>query len=291
MRTTLILGLSALGIVLANGCATPTTAPKPVIGLFAVESLYILPADEVPLAQLDHVPKITPTRPMAFPAELRWRGFVGHLTGFVGLLADGTVKQLTVTGGNSELLHQPADAYVAGLKFETPVRNGQPVPSSFAFEFFVTEDWTYGPFVLGESRQPNQGTAPASVTLHPANLDGTPVSLPSERHPATPEDLRRWNERLAQVHVGMRREEVERVLMTDAAGRPRAGRDYEEATITGGTQGVRYPVASDYSIIVFYDYTGTDSANEAHALRSPENRVIEAPRLERQAPSENGGGG
>ena len=279
MRTALVLGLSALGVALVGGCATPTAAPKPVIGLFAVESLYILPADEVPLAQLDRVPKITPTRPMAFPEELRWRGFVGHLTGFVGLLADGTVKHLVVTGGNSELLHAPADAYVAGLKFETPVRNGQPVASSFAFEFFVTDDWTYGPFVLGESRQPNQGTAPASVTLQPANLDGTRISSPRARHPATPEDLNRWNERMAQVHVGMRREDVERVLMIDAAGAGYSG----ETTITGGAQGVRYPVASDYSIIVFYDYTGSTHLNGSHSSRSPENRVIEAPKLEHEA--------
>lgn len=84
-----------------------------------------------------------------------------------------------------------------------------------------------------------------------------------------------WTARVAQVHVGMRRAEVERILPPVVAG-------YRGTTITGGAQGVHYYVAPGYSITIFYDYTGVQRDSKGLALfyESPENRVVEAPKLD-----------
>lgn len=85
-----------------------------------------------------------------------------------------------------------------------------------------------------------------------------------------PSELDLWTQRVDQIKVGMRREEVEKILKV-----PRYGYG-PSTTITGGAQGCVYDVSTEYSVTVFYDYTGAtrDGAGVALSTSSPDNRVI-----------------
>ncbi|HYC71425.1 MAG TPA: hypothetical protein VEB66_09480 [Opitutaceae bacterium] len=105
-------------------------------------------------------------------------------------------------------------------------------------------------------------------------------SRPPESAAAEPtqKTLQLWTERVNQVRVGMRREEVERIL-------PRARTEYTESTtLSGGAQGVQYYVAPGIKVTIFYDYTGTPRGSLS-AVRSPDNRVIQAPVLTCEPPT------
>src|SRR5215216_3376299 len=81
------------------------------------------------------------------------------------------------------------------------------------------------------------------------------------------EALAFWADRVNQVRVGMRREEVERLLPLPLTGYT------EGTTFTGSAQGVQYFVAPGFKITIFYDYTGGTHG------KSPENIVVQAPVL------------
>jgi hypothetical protein len=117
------------------------------------------------------------------------------------------------------------------------------------------------PFGVIADESPSHGTNPAAI-------------------------LKLWTTRVDLIHVGMRREEVERILTSPAAGYF-AG--YVRATtITGSSQGIIYYVAPGLWVTVFYDYTGVprDSTGRSLAHESPENRVIAPPKLEQRSANE-----
>jgi hypothetical protein len=96
-----------------------------------------------------------------------------------------------------------------------------------------------------------------------------------------------WEQRIQQVHIGMRRAEVEKFLPQYVAP-PTKTSDiipYSEVlgTITGGSQTVAYYVSPGWRVCVPYDYTGIprDAAGNATGdLNSPDNRVVGAITLE-----------
>jgi len=101
------------------------------------------------------------------------------------------------------------------------------------------------------------------------------------------QDLKYWQERAAQVQVGMRREEVERILPLYI---PPGGGYGAATTITGGAQGVTYNIAPGYRVILFYDYTGIprDATGKALQYQSPDNRLLEPVKLRPTGVSELG---
>jgi len=87
------------------------------------------------------------------------------------------------------------------------------------------------------------------------------------------QDLKFWTDRVAHVHAGMRREDVERILPPYI---PSGGGYGATSTISGGAQGVTYDIAPGYTVIVFYDYTGVprDVTGKALQYQSPDNRLL-----------------
>jgi len=85
------------------------------------------------------------------------------------------------------------------------------------------------------------------------------------------QDLKFWEERAAQVQVGMRREEVERILPHYV---PPGGGAGEFALISGGAQGVTYNISPDYKVILFYDFTGIPRNATGQQFRSQDNRLL-----------------
>lgn len=87
-----------------------------------------------------------------------------------------------------------------------------------------------------------------------------------------------WTARAAQIQVGMRRAEVEKILQQP----PEIG--FGPMTIfTGGMQAVNYRVSSDWIIVVAYDYTGLQRGPQGEVLKidSPDNRVVSPPEMHR----------
>jgi hypothetical protein len=95
-----------------------------------------------------------------------------------------------------------------------------------------------------------------------------------------------WEGRAREVHIGMRRSEVERLLPSYWRP-PVAGEDFRRfattTTITGGGQGVRYHVGEDVVATVHYDYTGVprDNSGTATSYSSPDNQVTAPVQIER----------
>ena len=95
---------------------------------------------------------------------------------------------------------------------------------------------------------------------------------------AAPSDESIWTARAAQIQVGMRREDVEKILQQP----PEIG--FGPMTIfTGGMQAVNYRVSSDWIIVVAYDYTGLQRGPQGEVLKidSPDNRVVSPPEMHR----------
>lgn len=86
-----------------------------------------------------------------------------------------------------------------------------------------------------------------------------------------------WTARAAQIQVGMRREEVERILQQF----PEKIGFGPMTVITGGMQAVNYRVAPDWIIVVAYDYTGLQRGSEGEVIASPDNRVVSPPEMHR----------
>ncbi len=99
------------------------------------------------------------------------------------------------------------------------------------------------------------------------------------------QDLKYWAERAQQIHVGMRREDVERILPPYV---PPEGGYTAKTGFTSSSQGVTYTVAPGYTVIVFYDYTGIprDADDQASQHYSPDNRVLEPVKIWPAAVSE-----
>lgn len=106
--------------------------------------------------------------------------------------------------------------------------------------------------------------------------------LPSATVPARDATLAHWTGRANQVRLGMRREEVERLLppYVFTPGKSEPGPwGYASSTISGGAQAVSYYVAPRFRVTIFYDYTGAERdagiVSTRHA--SPDNRVVQLP--------------
>ena len=76
-----------------------------------------------------------------------------------------------------------------------------------------------------------------------------------------------WQTRASQVHEGMRRVDVERLLP------PRSGIDQDGM---GGSHSLLYALDSHWMVCICYDHTGVprDSSGRALSPDSPENRVL-----------------
>jgi hypothetical protein len=87
----------------------------------------------------------------------------------------------------------------------------------------------------------------------------------------------RWQNKAAQVTVGMTRAEVEKLL-------PPHPQSPVTTTGTGSGQGVTYWVDANWVVTVAYDYTGVlrDEKGAALDTYSSENRVLMAPVLSRR---------
>lgn len=81
-------------------------------------------------------------------------------------------------------------------------------------------------------------------------------------------ELKFWMERVAQIHAGMRREEVERILPPQVP--PQGG------GFTDTSQGITYTVAPGYTVYVQYDYTGVprDANGKTLGYYSPDNILL-----------------
>lgn len=97
-----------------------------------------------------------------------------------------------------------------------------------------------------------------------------------------PSERAKWEAQIKQVHVGMRRAEVERLLPpyrapnsdgTEFALLPYSGLT---AGIQGGSQSIQYYVSTGWLVGIAYDYTGIprDAAGTATKYESPDNRVL-----------------
>ncbi len=86
-----------------------------------------------------------------------------------------------------------------------------------------------------------------------------------------------WTARAAQIQVGMRREEVEKILQQS----PEKIGFGPMTVITGGMQAVNYRVAPDWIIVVAYDYTGLQRGPKGEVIESPDNRVVSPPEMHR----------
>ena len=114
-----------------------------------------------------------------------------------------------------------------------------------------------------------------------------PASTPSFTFGPTPDPNRiNWEQRAKQIHIGMRRAEVERLL--PPYSRPTAaGEDFRRfstnTTINGGGQGVSYHVSDDIVVIVSYDYSGVprDASGTTTDYSRPDNLVTAPVRIER----------
>ncbi len=76
---------------------------------------------------------------------------------------DASVTQLIVTDGNNVLFKEAAEAYAATWKFSAPTHIGNPVDTIVNFEFLVTEDRVYGPFLFSKKRAPTQAAEPSQT--------------------------------------------------------------------------------------------------------------------------------
>ena len=92
------------------------------------------------------------------------------------------------------------------------------------------------------------------------------------------QDFKFWQERVAQVHVGMRREEVERILPPYD---PPEGGSTVRSGFTSEEQGISYAVAPPYTVFVSYDYTGVPRDAQGKILErySPDNRLLRPVKL------------
>lgn len=83
----------------------------------------------------------------------------------------------------------------------------------------------------------------------------------------SPSEANLWAERVSRIEVGMRREEVERILDISRIGYG------PSTTVIGSAQGCVYLVSAAFTVTVFYDFTGATRSGAGFA--SPENRVIQ----------------
>jgi len=86
-----------------------------------------------------------------------------------------------------------------------------------------------------------------------------------------------WQTRIEQIHVGMKRGDVERIL-------PPCCWSPHHSIFSGGAQGVTYWVDPHWKVSILYDYTGIprDSSGQALSHESAENKVLTVPTLLRQ---------
>ena len=125
-----------------------------------------------------------------------------------------------------------------------------------------------------------------SAVPAPPSDAAVPVLTPTHSQSSSPlatlsatELERQLTECVNRIQVGMRRQQVEQILPRDGTS------GYAStASISGGAQGVTYLVAAGYTVTVFYDYTGVprDASGRALTTSSPDNRVLDKPKLRRE---------
>ena len=133
-------------------------------GMFTGDYQFQPPKGAVDCDELDSPLRVTASRSMIYPKELLATRYVGYLRGFAVLRADATVEQIVVTAGNNVLFRKTAQDFVDGWAFNAPLHHGHPVAVVVSFEFLVTEERVFGPYLSGRKNQPNQAAEPTPTS-------------------------------------------------------------------------------------------------------------------------------